>query len=204
MEEVFRHPSHVQRWIDYGDSGTADWDSLFGGYRSVVDFPACCAWKSLYEENPRAKVVLTTRDPASWWESAATVLYPTRTMFPAWVKRLIPFTQRWLDMTDQLIWSGMFDGRFEDEEHATAVFQEHIRQVREHCDPERLLVFQVSEGWRPLCDFLGVPVPDGPFPHVNDSKSLQRRFAGIRWGTRLAPVALLGAAACRLRRSRRR
>lgn len=201
MEEVFRHPSHVQRWIDYADSGTADWDRLFHGYNAVVDFPACCAWESLYDENASAKVVLTIRDPASWWTSTATVLHPTRTMFPSWIKRLIPFTQRWLEMTDKLVWSGVFDGRFEDQEHATKVFQEHIEKVREHCDAERLLVFQVSDGWQPLCAFLGVPLPDGPFPHVNDSKSLQRRFTGIRWGTRLAPVALTVLVVVRLRRS---
>lgn len=200
MNEVFRNPEHAQLWLDYGESGTADWDALFIDYQSCVDFPACCAWEDLYEKYPTAKVVLTVRDPDSWWHSTANVIYPTRTMFPIWLKRAVPFTQRWLDMVDRLVWSGIFDGRFEDQAHATNVFQEHIEQVRAHCDPDRLLVFQVSEGWEPLCDFLEVPVPAGPFPHVNDARSLQRRFAGIRWGTRIAPFALLAIAGAALRR----
>ena len=119
-------------------------------------------------------------------------------MFPAWVKRLIPFTERWLDMTDRLIWSGIFDGRFEDRAHAEGVFQAHTEDVRTQCDSGRLLVF-VSRGWQPLCGFLGVPVPPTPFPHVNDSKSLHRRFAVIRWGTRLGPLGVLIAVVVLLR-----
>jgi len=195
MEEMFRHPSHVRRWLDFADVGTTDWGSLFDGYESAVDFPASCAWQELAAEYPSAKVVLTVRDPDKWWTSTATTIYPTRTMFPAWVKRLVPFTQRWLDMTDQLVWSGIFGGRFEDRAHAMSVFEAHTKTVRERCDPERLLIFEVSDGWEPLCDFLGVPVPERPFPHVNDSKSLRRRFAAIRWGARLGPIAALVAGA---------
>lgn len=195
MNDVFQNRSHTQRWLDFGETGTANWDDLFKKYQSVVDFPASCAWRELYDEYPRSKVVLTVRDPAAWWESVATVIYPTRTMFPAWLKRVVPNTQRWLDMVDSLVWTGLFDGRFLDEKHAIDVFERHIEEVQAHCDPERLLVFQVSQGWEPLCEFLGVPVPAGPFPHLNDSKSLRRRFAGIRWGTRLAPPALLTVAA---------
>lgn len=200
MNDVFRNPSHVQRWLDYGETGTADWNSLFGKYRATVDFPACCAWQELYEQYPEAKVVLTVRDPASWWESTSTVLYPTRTLYPGWLTRAVPFTQRWLNMVDRLVWSGTFDGRFQDKAYAMGVFSEHIEAVKAHCAPERLLVFEVAQGWQPLCEFLDVPVPDKPFPHLNDAKSLQRRFAGIRWGTRVAPYGLLVATVVAMRR----
>lgn len=189
MQDVFRNRAHVRHWLDYAQAGTADWDSLFSDYRAVVDFPACCAWEELSEKYPEAKVVLTVRDPAAWWKSTLEVIYPTRTMFPGWLKKLVPFTQGWLDMTDALVWSGTFDGRFEDRSYAVGVFEEHTKTVQARCEPGRLLVFEVADGWQPLCDFLGVPVPDGPFPHLNDSASLRRRFAIIRWGSRIAPFA---------------
>lgn len=195
MEEVFRHPSHVDRWLDYARSSRVDWDALFAGYSSVVDFPASCAWEELAAVYPAAKVVLTTRDPGQWWTSTASTIYPSRTMFPGWLQRLVPFTRRWLEMTDRLIWTGIFDVRFEDRDHAEQVFEHHTEEVLARCDPERLLVFDVSEGWEPLCGFLDVPVPTREFPHVNDSASLRRRFAAIRWGTRLAPLAALGIGA---------
>lgn len=193
MNDVFQNPSHAQIWLDYGKTGSADWDAVFRKYQATVDFPACCAWRELYHAYPDAKVVLTVRDPDSWWESTASVLYPTRTLYPAWLKRMVPFTQRWLDMVDRLVWSGTFDGRFLDKTDAIQVFNQHIREVEAHCDPERLLVFEVAQGWQPLCDFLGVPVPDEPFPHLNDAASLKRRFAAIRWGTRAVPYALAAA-----------
>ena len=91
-------------------------------------------------------MVLTVRDPESWWESITDVLYPrTRTMFPGWLRRVVPFTQGWLDMTDELVWSGIFDGRILEKEYAIAKFSEHIETVRAHCDADRLLVFDVSE-----------------------------------------------------------
>jgi len=204
MEEVFRHPSHVGRWLDYASHGTTDWDALFASYDSVVDFPASCAWEQLASQYPSAKIVLTVRDPSRWWTSTATTIYPTRTMFPGWFTQLVPFTRRWLEMTDRLVWSGIFDGQFEDREHAVRVFEEHIAHVRSRCEPERLLVFDVSQGWEPLCAFLDVRVPTRPFPHVNDAATLRRRFAAIRWGTRVAPVAALGVGAEAARRRARR
>jgi len=203
MNDVFTNPSHAQLWLDFGETGTVDWDRLFKKYRASVDFPAACAWRELYDKYSDAKVVLTVRDPDAWWESVATVLYPARTLYPGWLTKVVPFTQRWLDMVDRLVWSGTFDGRFLDKAHATQVFRDHINEVQAYCDPERLLVFEVAQGWQPLCDFLDVPVPAGPFPHVNDAASLQRRFAAIRWGTRVAPYALGATAlAASLRRRR--
>lgn len=193
MNDVFQNPAHAQTWLDYGDTTTADWDAMFAKYGATVDFPASLAWRELYDAYPEAKVVLTTRDPEKWWQSMEAVIWPTRTLFPAWLKRAIPFTQRWTDMVEKLVWKNTFDGKFLDKAHAIAVFNDHVEEVNAYCDPERLLVFEVAQGWEPLCDFLDVPVPSGSFPHLNDTASLKRRFFGIRWGTRAAPV-IAGAA----------
>lgn len=201
MNDVFKNPSHAQLWLDYGDTGTANWDHMFEKYNATVDFPACCAWRELYDQYPDAKVVLTVRDPDRWWESVNGVLYPARTLYAPWLLKAVPFTQRWTDMVESLVWSGTFNDRFADQEYATQVFRDHIDEVQAYCDPDRLLVFEVAQGWEPLCEFLDVPVPAQPFPHLNDSATLKRRFAGIRWGTRLAPYALAaGAVAAVLRR----
>lgn len=203
MNDVFKNPSHAQRWLDFGSTRTADWDDLFKKYSSTVDYPASCAWRELYDAHPDAKVILTVRDPDSWWESTATTIYPARTLYPRWLKKAVPFTQRWLDMVDDLVWFGLFDGQFLDKAHAIKVFNDHIAEVKAYCDPDRLLVFEVSQGWEPLCEFLDVAVPDEPFPHLNDSVALRRRLALVRWGTRLAPYTLavtLGAAFLRRRR----
>ena len=207
MREVMRRPSHIDRWLRYARTGAMDWDELFCGFGSGVDFPVSCAWEELTSHYPDAKVVLSVRDAQQWWASAASTIYPVRTVFPGWVLQLVPTTRHFVEMTDRLVWDGIFDGRFADRDHAVAVFEHHIDHVRATCLSERLLVFDVAEGWEPLCAFLDVPVPRHPFPRLNDAKSTRRFMAAVRWGTRALPIvvaatATLGLAAQR-RRSRR-
>jgi hypothetical protein len=188
MQEVMRRPAHVDRWWTYARTGEAGWDALFADHGSGVDFPVSCAWEELAAHYPDAKVVLTVRDPQRWWESTATTIYRTRGAFAPWVPRLVPPVRRWLEMVDVLVWDGLFDGRFEDRAHAVAVFERHIEHVRATCPPERLLVFDVAEGWAPLCAFLDVPVPPQPFPRLNDAKVVRRALTAVRYGTRALPL----------------
>jgi hypothetical protein len=76
-------------------------------------------------------------------------------------------------MARKAILDETFDNRFEDKAHAIEVFQKHNQAVRDTIDPTRLLVFDVREGWGPLCRFLEVPVPDEPFPRLNDTATFQ-------------------------------
>lgn len=200
MDEVVRRPSHVASWLRYARTGEVDWDGIFSGFGSGVDFPVSCVWKELAAHYPDAKIVLTVRDPRAWWTSTRTTIYPTRTMFPRWLQRLVPLTARWLEMVDRLVWDGIFEGRFTDRDHAIRVFERHVADVEATCPPERLLVFDVAAGWEPLCAFLDVPVPDRPFPRLNEARTMRRRFSAIRYGTRMVPVAGAAVVAALARR----
>jgi hypothetical protein len=99
-------------------------------------------------------------------------------------------------MLDRIVWEGTFRGRFEDRSFAIEVFNRHNDQGRRDVPADRLLVYEVREGWAPLCAFLGVPVPEGkPFPHLNDAAEFRAR---IRRGARIVRAvgyAVLGLAA---------
>lgn len=146
---------------------------------------------------------MTVRDPQRWWASTESTIYRFRTVFPGWLLRVVPTARDWLEMTDRLVWDGLFDGRFADRDHAVDVFERHLDHVRATCPPERLLVFDVAQGWEPLCTFLDVPVPRHPFPHLNDARVMRRRLAGLRWGTRAAPIVIASAAAALAVRTRK-
>ena len=107
---------------------------------------------------------------------------------------------RWADMVDRLIWAGLFEGRFEDRDFAIERFGSWTAEVIASVPPERLLVFEVADGWGPLCEFLDVLEPDMPFPRVNDRATMRRRFRRVRYLTRGVPVAVatLGAAGAAL------
>ena len=97
-------------------------------------------------------------------------------------------------MIDRL-WERMFQGRFEDRAFAIEVFNRHNEQVRRDVPADRLLVYEVSQGWRPLCAFLGVSVPEGkPFPHLNDAAEFRARIERGARIVRTIGYAAVGAA----------
>ncbi len=53
---------------------------------------------------------------------------------------------------------------------AIAAYELHNARVVADTPADRLLVYEVGSGWEPLCEFLGVAVPDEPFPHTNTSE----------------------------------
>jgi hypothetical protein len=105
-------------------------------------------------------------------------------------------------LNDRLIWEDTFGGNFEDRQHAIEVFERHNEEVKRRVPVERLLVYEINEGWGPLCDFLGVEEPEKPFPHLNDTHTFRKR---IRWriifalAAPIAGVSLAGLALLRLR-----
>jgi len=181
MTEVFSHPEHVPLWEAAFRGQAADWQAILGDYQATVDWPACTFYEPLMAHYPEAKVLLSVRDSRGWYESALSTIYEVSrlgregrlpTDDPSLAARA-----RAGRMIDEIIWQGTFGGRFEDRERAIAIYEAHNRAVQERVPADKLLVFDVKEGWGPLCRFLGVPAPRGPFPHLNDSASFRRMVA---------------------------
>lgn len=169
---------HVPRWNAILDGANADWDGLFRGYGSTADFPAAAYYRELASAYPAAKVILSNRDPEDWYRSTRDTLQPLRRALPTW---LPPFGLI-AKVTDKLLWQGAFEGRFDDREYMIGRYARHLAEVRAAIPAERLLVFDVREGWEPLCAFLDVPVPAAPFPRVNDAAHMRRIVGLIRAG----------------------
>lgn len=160
MVELFDKPGRVEQWDAIAGGAPADWNMLFEGYQATTDWPGCTFYKELMHAYPEAKVLLTVRDPEKWYASAASTIYIASHRNPDSVHA---------HMLDTLVWQGTFDGKFEEKDYAIAVFLRHIEEVKQHVPPEKLLVYDVKEGWEPLCAFLGVEVPsEKPFPRLNE------------------------------------
>lgn len=195
MREVLTHPDHVAVWSAASRGELADWDALFAGYRAAVDWPTCSFYRELMDRYPDAKVILTVRDADKWYDSARETIYYVRHAFPPWASWFLPRMRRFTHMLDDVVWIGTFQGRFADKQQAIAAFNRHIDEVRRTVPADRLLVYEVSQGWEPLCAFLGVPAPkDKPFPRLNDTaefRSRIRKAAAFVWGMSCAAVALI-------------
>lgn len=186
MMEVFRRPEHVPLWLAVNQGKPAEWEALFVGYRAAVDWPTCTFYKELMQRYPETKVLLPVRDPERWYESALRTIYTMKRQRPpaSWLFAAIPQVRRFACMVDTIVWQGTFGGRFEDKTYAIEVFNAHVEEVKRTVPPEKLLVFDVREGWEPLCAFLGVSVPDEPFPHLNDREDFAEQ-ASWRFFTRV-------------------
>lgn len=146
-------------------------NNLFSS-QAVSDFPAAAFAFDLITTYPSAKVILNTRDPHAWYESAsATVMVALRSPLIRVMSWLDPeLLGRWIPMCRKL-WRGYFGVDVGDEEHLTRRFMQHYEDVEMIVDKERLLIYRVGEGWGPLCTFLEKEMPDVPFPRVNESAS---------------------------------
>ena len=152
------------------DGDLTSLDKALTDHRSTVDWPGTYFWRELTARHPEAKVVLTVRDPQRWYDSAYRTIFQAATTAPAGAGEPLAAG---LAMAHAVVWDGTFGGRFADREHALRIFTEHNEAVRREVPADRLLEFEVGQGWPPLCDFLGVPAPAEPFPHTNDSASFQ-------------------------------
>ena len=212
MTEVFAHPEHTGFWISAWRGEPADWDGVLGGYEAAVDWPACTFYEELMERHPDAKVILSVRDPERWYESVRNTIYELSVVIPRHPiyrigYKLVSFFVLGgsgnVDLADEIIWQGTFDGSFEDKHHAIEVFERHNAVVQQRVPENRLLVYDVKAGWGPLCEFLGVDVPDEPFPRTNDTAEMRRRLRIVKAISIAVPVTLTllsGAALALLRR----
>ena len=185
MKELLGEPRTGKLWVDVWKGRGKDWDAIYAGYRSAVDFPTYRHYAELAERYPAAKVVLTVRDPEAWWQSTYETIYraepgvagKAKLAFQALYDRRARQILGIMPNLGPVLWQGDFEGRFEDKPFAIAKYRAHIEEVKATIPAERLLVFQVKEGWAPLCDFLGVPVPDVPFPRANSRAAFKANLA---------------------------
>jgi len=179
MMEVVRNPGSERGWYDASTGVPTDWEVLLAGYRSVVDWPGCHFWRELCAAYPRARVLLSVRDPERWYESASETIYQGVQLGR---RSENPVARAIFEMADKVVFQDTFRNRFEDRAFAISVFEAHNEAVKREIPAERLLVYEVAAGWGPLCAFLGRPVPDEPFPHVNSRDEFKGMLARANQG----------------------
>lgn len=176
MEEVFDNPPQVAHWQALVAGNGFDPRQAFAGYRSQVDWPGAHVWQDSLAAYPEAKVIHTHRPEDIWWNSYSRTIGKLLT-----VQSTLDVPQHIRDMMDAawiFIAQDTFDSRPLDRENCLAAYRARLEQVTATVPADRLLVFDVAEGWEPLCAFLGVDVPDQPFPRRNDRADFWSNLGG--------------------------
>jgi hypothetical protein len=183
MTEIFAHPEQVPFWNRAADGEPVEWEEVFAGYGATVDWPSCHFYAELARRYPDAKVILSRRDPERWYESISeTILASMQQMgFPAGgpLPADHPMYFGGRIIADQTF--GFDYGR----DNVIAAFHRHGDGVRAAIAPGRLLEFEAAQGWGPLCAFLGVAVPDAPFPRTNSREEFWQHAEKAREASRM-------------------
>lgn len=176
MHEVLANPPQVAFWQDVADGKSIDFDAAFEGYQSQIDWPGAHVWRALAETYPEAKVLLTVRPEESWYRSFSKTIGKVFRVHHQ--MELPPHITQMLDVMSGLLERETFKGPLEDKDVALAAYRQRTEDVKAAIPAERLLVFDVAEGWEPLCRFLEVDIPDVPFPHENKTDEFWTPLGG--------------------------
>lgn len=163
MEEVLKDPQRQIPLWSAAARGEADWQSILAGYGSTVDWPGAAFWRELAEAHPASKVILTTRNAQSWCDSYLETIHA----FMSKADEAPPQVRPWFEMAFAVTAKCGFGGKTSRGDIIRA-FEAHADAVTSAIPAERLLVYEVKDGWEPLCVFLGKAPPAAPFPRTNN------------------------------------
>lgn len=174
MEEVMEHPEQVPFWQAFVAGEAVDWGEVFKGYRCQVDWPGAHVWRELAATYPDANVIHSVRPEEVWWKSFSATI---ANLFLNYKEMQLPdHVRAMMGAMEVAIVNQTFGGDVTDKANALAAYRRRAGDVRSAIPPERLLVFDVAQGWAPLCEFLDVATPAEPFPRVNSTEEFLQFF----------------------------
>ena len=172
MFELAQRPAETPAWEAAVRDQVVDWDSLLREYVATVDWPAAAFWREIWAANPDAIVLLSRRDsPETWWRSMERTIIPT---VSGALAPDDPATARRRAMIVEML-SERFTPGWRERDAAITAYERHNQEVRDSVPGGRLLEWQPSDGWQPICAALGLAVPDEPFPRENTTADFRAR-----------------------------
>jgi hypothetical protein len=191
MKQLLVHPENLHYWTTLRDTGTTDWEGLYDGYQATVDFPCYPWYKEHMKQYSDAKVILSLRPFEDWYDSFYNTIWKAQNPPEAQAKEMeqkvasdprLQSVMKVMGFAKKAIVEDHFQGRFLDKEFMEKVFNDHHEEVKNYVPANKLLVFDVSEGWEPLCKFLGVEVPEESLPHTNKKEDFATMVGQLMQG----------------------
>lgn len=171
MVEIIGDPAQASGWTAAINGQEVDWSEVLSGYVAQVDWPGASFWPEISAANPDALVLLSTRDPEAWYRSASNTIFQPLPSAP-------PGLGEWFEAAMPKLFRDRFCADRENPTLMMEAYERHNAEVRAGVPAERLLEWTVSDGWEPICERLGLPVPDEAFPTMN-STSETRALLGM-------------------------
>ncbi|WP_146900449.1 sulfotransferase family protein [Adhaeribacter aerolatus] len=193
MKELLEHPDMLPYWLTLKETGETDWEQLYNGYEATVDFPGYPWYQEHMKHYPDAKVILTVRPFDKWYTSIHSTIWQagpqtlpqklammTKLAFNPRLRSVI----KCVKFAKGTIFGVHLQGKFEDKAFAEKVFNQHIADVKAFVPADKLLIYDVSEGWGPLCRFLALPEPTEQLPHLNKKEDFKEMLSELMKGNK--------------------
>ena len=179
MMEIPKVAHHIGSWRQAAAGKNVDWHLLFQGYKAAVDWPSCNYWREQLRAFPEAKIILTKRDPDSWYESVMNTIWPASVKGRELARsnvNLDKVSQDRSSMVFEVIWDGIFEGRMSEKDFVIDKYEKHNQAVIDEVPSSKLLIYEPGEGWEPLCRFLECSQPSMDYPNVNSTEEFFSRM----------------------------
>src|SRR4051812_16043294 len=173
MLEVFGRPDDIPVWHRAVNGEQPDWNAFLSEYEAAVDWPACAFWREISAANPDAVVLLSSRDTDGWWKSAINTIFAVGDRPPTGDPQFDAQRAMAHDM-----FANTFTPNWQVEADAKRAYEAHNADVRASVPADRLVDWHPGDGWKPICDKLGLPIPSEPFPHVNSTDDFRATWRG--------------------------
>jgi hypothetical protein len=183
--DLFIRPRGIEFWEALEKGNKVDFEEFFSQYNAIIGFPGYLFHQQLKDKYPDAKVILSYRDPDVWYEDVSNTIFKSESShvkkaYPEEVRTFDPYLAdcilRIQGLQKRMLEENYFIERFEEKDFAIQRYIEWNEDIKKIYSGDDLLVYQVTEGWGPICEFLGVPVPEEkPYPHLNDSDTFHKR-----------------------------
>jgi hypothetical protein len=162
MMEVFAHPEQIPAWHAAARGQMPEWKALLAPYVATVDWPSAAFWPEISAAYPDAVILLSVRHPESWWKSASATIFPAIESAP----------DPWRAMVRDMM-RARFTEKLDDRDACLAAYERWYADARARIPKDRLLEWSANDGWAPICERLGLAIPDQPFPHANTTEDFQ-------------------------------
>jgi len=191
MKELLVNPDKLHYWQTLAETGDTDWESLYQGYDATVDFPGYPWYKAHMKKYPDAKVILTVRDFDAWYKSVDNTVFRAGPQTPLekikMMGKLIASARarkvvKCIKFFKKTFFANELQGQFQNKEFAKKAWEKHIADVKATVPKDKLLVYDVRDGWGPLCKFLGVQEPAEPLPHLNKKENFKEMLPQLMKG----------------------
>jgi len=198
-------PEHLPLWKKVGEGDEEVLKEIFAGFTACVDFPGCYYYKQFMKWDPNAKVLLNVRDSPEVWEKSArdTICHPTDCPLQndlTWMLSWIPYSWSYyvwyfgkMVYRSNKVLPGDNTDLLDPKCDIKQVYIDWIAEVKSTVPSDKLLVFNVKQGWTPLCEFLDKPIPDEPFPRTNDSAQFRTMMGKMKTAGRVIKLVLTSA-----------